>query len=46
MNLNVTCDKKVAHLKWNSGGLSVSSIRLAQQCIAQDEHNEFLPSEV
>ena len=47
VNLSVTCNKKVAHLNWNTGGLSVKSIRLAQQCVAQDKHNEStLTSEV
>ena len=47
VNLSVTCNKTVAHLNWSSGGLSVIGIRLAQQCIAQDKHNEStLPSEV
>lgn len=47
VNLSVTCNKEDAHLNWNSGGLAVSSIRLAQQCIAQDKRNgSTLPSEV
>ena len=43
----MTCNEETAHLNWNSGGLSVSGIRLAQQCIAEDKHNESaLTSEV
>ena len=47
VNLSVTCNEEVAQLNWSSGGLSVSGIRLAQQCIAHAEHNEStLTSEV
>lgn len=40
VNLTVSCDRDVAHLNWSSGGLGVTSIRLAQHCIYHDEHNQ------
>ena len=32
VNLTVTCEKDAAHLNFSSGGLKVSSVRLAQHC--------------
>lgn len=39
VNLSVQCDEDVAHLKWSSGGLEVTSTRIYQKCVAQDESN-------
>ena len=39
VNLTVTCERDVAHLNFSTGGLRVSSIRLAQHCIVLGQRN-------
>ena len=43
VNLNVSCDKDVANLNWNTGGLVVTSVRLAQECVVQGGQNDSTP---
>ena len=39
VNLTVTCERDVAHLNFSTGGLRVSSIRLAQHCTVLGQHS-------
>ena len=44
VDLSVLCGRETADLNWSSGGVSVQSIRLAQQCnpVNESETSEVL----